>query len=224
MQPEPAPPAPRPDPQAVPPTPEPPAPPATAPAVPPVDYQQKFSESTRENQVLGAKNKHLEQRIGELTNEPTESELRAAFPDWDLMSPTEQSANKRALVADRKANRALEIAQGIQAQKEFDTSIEMAITSHSDLKGREQAFREFVSKPTRRGVPMDDLVKAFLYEAGVTTAPSPTPPAPGLEPGSGGPKQTEKPKTLSGDELANLRKTNYPAYLEYIKTHPIEIE
>lgn len=70
---------------------------------------------------------------------------------------------------------------------------------------------------------MDVLVNSFLQTQGTAPAPTVTP-KPGLESGNGGPRTPEKPKNLSGDELAALRKTDQKAYEQYLKTHDITID
>ena len=55
--------------------------------------------------------------------------------------------------------------------------------------------------------------------------PNPNPaPTPGLEPGNGGPRTPDRPKLLTAEELATLRKTDERGYVAYVKAHPDAIE
>jgi hypothetical protein len=202
--------------------PNPPAPPAAE----PIDYEKKFAESTKENQILAARLADAERNRKELTNEPTDSELQAAFPEWELMTDTEKRLARETFSAKRIATSLQQKEQEREAKSAWNTDLELTIAKNPSLQGKEQAFKDFANKPTHRGAPLATLVSAFLFESSSapSPAPSPTPSAPGLEPGNGGPRAPEKPKVLSGEELANLRKADQRAYLEYIKTHDIPVE
>ncbi len=184
----------------------------------------KFGASTTENQVLAARLKAEEDARKELTKEPTDSELRTAFPDWDLYDDIQKGLARRTYGAERGSANASRIAQQLQEERAWSTSIELRISSDQTLQGKEQAFRDYAMKPQHKGISMEVLVPAFLQLQGAA-APAPiTTPKPGLETGNGGPRTPEKPKTLSSEELNALRTSNYPAWEQYIKTHDIQIE
>lgn len=183
------------------------------------DYKTKFAESTRENQILNAKLQGYESRR-ELTNEPTEAELRAAFPSFDFMTETEKDLAKGQLRTQKKADAAYAAEQKREADAKWNNQLEIAITSNPSLQGRESEFKEYASKPSHRGAPTDVLVDAFLHRS--TTQPKPkSDPKPELESGSGGPKEPAK-KKISLEEAAVIRKTDYKRYLELVKTGQIE--
>ena len=199
-----------------------PAQPPVEPTVPPVDYEKKFSESARENQLLRERIAAEEKARQESTKEPTDSDLRTAFPSWELMSDTEKELARRTVRAERIGGNAAQLAQDIQAERSWNTSIELAIASNNALQGKEHAFRQFASKPQYKGVPMELLVDAFNSKNG---APAPvTPPKPGLEPGNSGPRTPDKPNVLTPEQLAQLRKTDEKAYVAYVKTHDVELD
>jgi len=186
-------------------------------------WKQKFSDSSREAQLLAEAERVRQAAQQEQTKEPTDSELRTAFPLWEAMSDTEKELARRTLGAERAAGNASRLSQAIQDERAWNTSIELVITSDPALQGKEQAFRQFASKPQYKNVPMDVLVGAFLQKNGSAPAPTTTP-KPGLEPGSGGPRQAPKPTSLTADQLAALRTSDYKAYVEYITKHPIDLE
>ncbi len=166
---------------------------------PAIDYEKKFKESSKENQVLAAKLAAEEKARQELTKEPTDSELRTAFPEWEQMSETEKTLARRTLNSERVSQSALATASKFQQEREWATSLELAATDPA-LQGKEDAFKKYASKPQYRNVPTDVLVSAFLGT--LTPASRPTP-APALLAGNGGPRETPKPKTITADELTS---------------------
>lgn len=187
------------------------------------EAKAKFAASTTENQNLTARLAAEEAARQELTKEPTEPELRTAFPLWDSMSDTEKGLARELFTTKRLAGKAVQSAQEEQATRSWNTSIELAITSNTALQGKEQAFRAYASRPQYRNVPMDVLTNSFLQTQGSAPAPRVTP-KPGLETGNGGPKDAPKPKGLSSAELGALRTSDPKAYQDYLKTHEITLE
>jgi hypothetical protein len=186
-------------------------------------WKQKFADSSREAQMLLEAQKQREKAEQELTKEPTDSEFRTAFPSWDLFDETQKELARRTYGAERNAANATRTAQELKDERAWNTSIELVTSSDPALQGKEQAFKQFASKPQYKNVPMDVLVAAFLQKQGPSTEPRPTP-KPGLEPGSGGPRTPEKPKSLSAEQLATLRASDPRAYQDYLKTHTLELE
>lgn len=197
--------------------------PIVPPTVPVIDYEKKFSESARENQLLRERIAVEERARQESTKEPTDSDLRTAFPEWDVMSDTEKRLATRSLRAERIGGNAALQVQQIQAERSWNTSIELEIASNNALQGKEQAFRQYANRPQYKNVPMDILVGAFLQSQGSAPAPITTP-RPGLETSSGGPKETPKPTGLTMEELRSLRMSSPKEYEKYIRTHDIQID
>src|ERR1019366_5662873 len=101
-----------------------PAQPIVEPTVPAVDYEKKFAESTRENLLLRERIAAEDKAQQELTKEPTDSDLRTAFPECDLMSDTEKRLATRTLRAERIGGQAAQQVQEIKADRSWNTSIE----------------------------------------------------------------------------------------------------
>lgn len=196
----------------------PPVDPNTPPADPPIDYEKKFSESTRENQILQARLTEAEKARKELTNEPTDSELQAAFPEWEYMSEPERRSARFSFEASRTARQLAAEREAEKSETRWKSDIEAAIIANPDLEGKEREFAEYANKPTHKGAPMQTLVEAFLYKSGKSPAPAPRP---GLEPGNGGPKVPEKPKLLTPEDLKTLRENDPDAYRTYVATHDL---
>jgi hypothetical protein len=194
--------------------------PVAATSEPEIDYKAKFAESTREAQILAERLKALEQNPRkELTNEPTDSDLQTAFPEWDVMTDTERRIARRTFAAERIATSLHQKDQDREAQSRWNTDLELHIAANPSLQGKEAAFKEYANKPTHRGAPLGVLADAFLHRStSVTTTPKPTP-QPGLEPGNGGPRGPEKAKTISPEDLKVLRETDPAAHRQYVMTH-----
>ena len=64
-------------------------------------YKKKFSASSRENQKIAAKNRVINKALADAEDvpEPTEEELLAEFPDWDIMSDVEKSLAKETVIS-----------------------------------------------------------------------------------------------------------------------------
>lgn len=183
-------------------------------------WKNKSTEQAKENIVLNGKLKQHESRR-ELTNQPTETELKAAFPTWDFMTETEKDIAKRQLISERKADAALAAQQKQEEDRKWNNQLEIAITSNPDLQGKELKFKEFASKPSHRGAPIDVLVDAFLHKAGSVAKPK-SKPATVLQPGSGGPKESVKPKKVSIEDARVIRQTDNKRFMELLNAGLIE--
>jgi hypothetical protein len=207
----------------VPPTDPNPADPALAETPEPeIDYKTKFAESTREAQILAAQlEAERAKNARRDASAPSDTELQTEYPEWEYMSDTEKKLARQSFTATKTATALLQDKQEREEQARWNTELELAIAKEPALLGKEQGFKEFASKPTHRGAPLDVLVDAFLHKSGAVPPKTPTPSAPGLESGQGGPREPLKPKGTSAEDLKNLRENDYPAYLEYIKKHEI---
>ena len=195
------------------------------------DYRKKFAESTREAQILAGKNRKLNEAIekaGEV-EPPTEEELTKEYPEWEDMSDFERKMATENLMNRKRFEAITEATKGF---KDMDAWVEkvdkfmddpMTLTTYPGLEGKEDLFKLFVTKPTRRGVDFEDLVSAFMY-----SEDSKPKRAKGkmFEVGTGGDNNKPKPKTdkITVEESINLRKTDYKKYLQYVKEGKIDLE
>lgn len=178
------------------------------------DYKTLYENSTREAMIWRAKaNQNIDRQKGN-TNTLTEAEMRQEFPDWEDLSDGEKHSRVIAYEAKTTAKR-LEAEREVEkAERNRQTSIEMAIASKPDLQGREQAFREYAAHATRRDAPLDILIDAFLFKADPT--PTRTNSNPGLEPGNGGSRETARPKRWTVEQVSVLQKTDPRKYRELL--------
>jgi len=193
---------------------------------PKVDYRKKFTESTRENQILQAKLNTAEEKLGKVAEDeiPAEKELKNLYSDWDMMSDLEQKLAEKSLILERRLRKMEQSFGGMKEEKEWEGQLDnflekvKILDTYPELEGREKEFREFAKKPTHKGVSLDVLAKAFLFEEEGETPPVRKGPV--LEPGSGGLKEVLKPKKMTPEELSILRKTDFKKYKEIITKHP----
>lgn len=194
------------------------------------DYKKKFVESSREAQVLHARNKQINEAIDIAAQlpEPTEEELQKEYSEWDLMSDTEKRLAKDSLISTRRFRIIHEEAQKSKQGDVWNGKVDEFVTdpktlvSHPELEGRVEEFKLFASKPTRRGVDFDDLVNAFLFEATKTVKKSNK--GAMFEQGSGGEaKPPAKTGKLSVDEGRRLMQTDYAKFKQMLREGKIEM-
>lgn len=189
--------------------------------------EERYKESTRESQVLFAKQKKFNETVEKASQlpEPTEGELRDAYQTWDDMTETEKMLAKDNLINKRKFEMVhqatLEGKKIEEWAEKVDSFITTDATKFPKLAGKEEAFKSFCLKPTRRGLELEDLVKLYLYDL-----PEPTQGHKGslLQTGTGGNAAKPKPDTIGADEAALLRKTDHKKYQKYIREGKIKID
>jgi hypothetical protein len=197
------------------------------------DYKEKFINSTKEAQILHAKNKKITEALKEAKEvpEPTEKELKKEYSDWDVMGDFEKKMAKDAMKNSRRFNSLDKVTQEFTAIEEWNVTVDefMAdpanIAKNPLLEGKEAEFVAFVSKPTRRGVDFEDLTKAFLFDITVDEDGKKLPKKKGamLPTGSGGDK-TNKPKSdkLTVEQGRKLRMQDYGKWKKYLMANKIE--
>jgi hypothetical protein len=143
------------------------------------DYKKKFVESTREAQVLHAKNKQLVTAVDEASLiEVTEEDLAKEYADWDLMTDTEKRLAKESLLSTRRFNIIHAESNKFKDVEVWNEKVNVfaddpkTLVDHPKLEGKLDEFKLFASKPTRRGVDFEDLIPAFLYNE-TTKKPAP---------------------------------------------------
>jgi hypothetical protein len=196
-----------------------------------IDYKKKFVESSKESLILHAKNKKISEALerATLVKEPTEEELRKEYTDWDVMGEFEKKMAKDSLINSRRFSVISEIAEenkNLEAwQSKVDGFIDdpAILNKYPELDGREDEFRLFATKPTRKGVDFEDLVSAFLYSLDREVKPSKKKQM--FEEGSAGPNNS-KPKSdkISMEEGRQLRNSDYKKWSELVKKGMIEME
>jgi hypothetical protein len=192
------------------------------------DYKKRYIESTREAQILAAKNRKLSEAFDEAgqVTEPTEEELKQEYADWEEMSESQRKLARKTLISDRRfsaINKVTQEFKDIDAwQSKVKTFIEdpKTLIDNPLLEGKVEEFQAFASKPTRRGVDFEDIVSAFLYEDSRSKTKHK---GKMMETGSGGAKEKQKkPGMLSVEEGRKLRTSNYSKWTELLRAGKIE--
>lgn len=197
-----------------------------------VDYKEKFIASSVEGNILYTKNKQIADAIAKASEvaEPTEEEMIALYPDWEVMSDFERKMAKK----DEKNTRKLDaIEEATRDFKDIDAWTKkvddfladpQTFIDSPELEGKEEEFRIFSTKPTRRGIDFEDLVASFSYMTGKEVKPK----AKGSMFPTGSPGINERPQPKSDKitivEARRLRVTDYKKYLQYVRESKIELE
>lgn len=197
------------------------------------DAKKKFSSSSREAQVLGLREKELAkaQEEADALPEPTDDEMKALYPNWDEIDQlTKDLAKDRVLNKKKqeiiaKARGAMKDRQSWEDKVDQYVGNPQTLIDHPELEGKQDEFREFASKPTRRGLEFDDLILAFRGEL-ASRPPSPNRGKQMFEPGGSRAPTPPAPKDdkLSPAEGEALRKTDYKKYVAMLKAGKIRNE
>ena len=195
------------------------------------EYKKKFVESTREAQVLQARNKKVFETLDKIeeTPEPTEEELAKEFNDWDVMTEFEKRIAKNDIWNGRKFKELGKMRGEFKDLEEWQGKVDSFVEDpntfikNPKLDGKQDEFKLFCSKPSRRGLDFEDLVPAFLYEEGEKKVEHK---GKMFESGQGGSKEPIKPKSdkISIEEARTLRKSDYGKYTEYLRAGKIELD
>jgi hypothetical protein len=198
----------------------------------PVDYKKKFIENQRENIALHSQKK-IDREAYDRANSlqpSTDEEMAIKYPDWDVLSETEKLVRKDLDLNNRRYKILYEASQAGKDIQEWSDKVDKyaadpkTLVNHPDLEGRVDDFKIFVSKPSRRGADLDDLVSAFLFEIDKIESSKPKNKGAMFETGSGGAKEKEKLNDgkISIDEARRLRTTDYKKYKELLKAGKID--
>lgn len=190
------------------------------------DYKKKFGESTRQNQIVASQFNELKKTLGDITKQeiPTDDEMARIVPDWEYLSDSEKNREKKFIVLERRQNHMLKTMHNIASETENASKLDKFIATVPQLKGKENEFYEFATKPKNKGATMEVLLNAFLYDVKETKpvdTPKPpteeTPPSLERSTPSGGEKPSSGKKEYSDEELATLRTKDPKKYHELIR-------
>ncbi len=205
---------------------------APAPVVTPeeqeeTDWKSRYTGSTREAQVLASRNKKLLDSIEKAKGlpTPTDEEMREEYGDnWDLMDDIQRKTAKNATLSSKRFSVLEEVAaeskktdEWVEKAKNFVAEPQVLI-KYPQLAGKETEFVQFCSLPTRVGVELDDLVRAFSFDIKQEVPKRKTL----FESGGGG--QPPAPKELTVDEIAFLRTHDSKKYKQLLASGKIKIE
>jgi hypothetical protein len=189
--------------------------------------KDKFVASQRESILNAARVEVANERINQLTktDTPTDEAMRQLYPRWDEMDDFTKGVLVRQEATAMQQASILAKQQEIDARQKLDDELDNVIENTPKLQGKESDFKRFARSPKNRGIAAETLAKAFLFDAeddAPATPPSTPAPTEALPAGSGGPRDDLKPKKISLEEAAQIRKTDYKRYMELVKNKQIE--
>lgn len=196
------------------------------------DYQDKFKNSAREALILHARNKQLQESIekastiSEVTHDEVIEYAKSrnidieSLEDYQLaMIKDTIMANKRFAIIQQTSEENKKIDQWADKVDTF-VSDERNLEQYPEIAGQENEFREFCMKPSRRGLEMDILAKAFLFDVDKVPAKKRSL----LLSGGNGGSSAPKPKPMTADDAKLLRTTNPRKYNQLVKEGKIKFD
>jgi len=197
-----------------------------------VDYKKKFIESTREAQILHAKNKKINDAFEEAQKIPTpdDEQMQKEYVDWDLMSEFEKKMAKDSYISRVRFESLSKVTAEFKDLEVWQERVEnfigdpKTLINKPELEGKQEEFRLFANKPSRRGVDFDTLVSSFLWDENKAMSSKPKNKGSMFETGTGGPNDNPQPKPdkISIEEARVLRQSDYGKWKEYLKAGKIE--
>jgi len=185
---------------------------------PKVDYETKFKESTKEAMIMKAKLDEIEAE----KNKPVEINdeyMKANYPDWEDMTVTEQRLARRTEEQDQKIKELTNKTNEYNNDKKWRDQIDSLVDdvefteTYPKMKGKTEEFKKFCSKPTRKGVDMDILASAFLFEVKDTPKELKTL----FKETKGSSAKTAPKAKLTTDEQKALRKGSNSKFMDLLK-------
>ena len=189
--------------------------------------RKKASASAREAQVLHSRTKKYDEAVeeAEKVEPPTNKDMEERYgkDEWEDMSEGNKQMARDAFVANKRFEIMSKASKEGRDIDKWNTEVDKFITDpkvlikHPELEGKAEEFKEFATKPTRRGLDFDDLVLAFNGELALN--PPKKNKGAMFEKGVGGDKKN-KPKPndgmLSAQQGRALMKTDYKKYKELL--------
>lgn len=199
--------------------------------VPSPDYKEKFSNSSRENQKIYAKNRKINEAVAKAAGitEVDQAELQAEYPDWDVMSETEQKLAKDNFINKKRFEL---VAQATEEAKKIEKWSEdvaayiqdpKVLAFNPKLEGKEKEFIEYANQLENHSIPFKVLTSAFLHD--MENQKPAKQKGKMMETGTGGPNT--KPKLSGGkitvEQAAILMKNDYKKYKELLIAGKIDM-
>jgi hypothetical protein len=151
---------------------KPPVEPVIEPVVTPepevVDYKKKYTESQKEALILKRK-LELEEEAKNKKIEVTPDYMKTLYPDWEDMTANEQLALQKSEELKQEVQELKNNANKFNNDREWNEKVEVFITDElpdlfPKIVGREEDFKRFATRPTRKGMPLDDIAKIFMVD------------------------------------------------------------
>ena len=183
-----------------------------------VDYKEKFSESTRENQRILGESKLKSERIRELESKlesepPSDKELAEKHPDWEYKDDEEKASIRREEAREKRLRQ-------LEEKAAWDEDYSKVLKKYPDLAKYGEEFKEEAYKHPK-SVDLETIAKSFLFGKTPEPAPEPEYPKPGLEKPTGGTGQAPSIGMTLGD-ITRLRETDERRYIKLVREGKIK--
>jgi len=191
------------------------------PETPKVDWETKAKESAKEALVLKAQIDKIEEEKTKKV-EITEDFLKEKYPDWEDMTLGEQKAIKKTEELAQELQEIKNNTNQFNNDRKWQENVETYINEEvpdlfPKIVGREEEFKRFATRPSRKGLPMDDLAKIFLFENPATEKKR------SLFHASGGEAPPAK-EGMTPEEAAELMRTRPGEYVRLIRAKKLNIK
>jgi type IV secretory pathway VirB10-like protein len=190
------------------------------------DWKARYAGSTREAQVLAAKNRQITEAVSSAAQiEISDAEMRSLYNEWEMMDEVQKKmakenalASKRFQLIQEKVEETKKVDEWVDKVKQFSTD-PVTLSKYSALEGHETEFAQYAMVPSRLNQDMDDLARSFLYNLKPAEKKRKTL----FQTGGGGP-EAPKPKELSVTEIKFIRENQPKEYERLLKLKKIKIE
>jgi hypothetical protein len=193
-----------------------------------IDYKQRFVDTQKEGKLLYDQNQDIMTALTAEVPEPTELELKQEATrkglEFEMMTATEQILFKDSIYNQKKVA-VIDRVRELKTKREtWSSEIDTFLADESvatRLKGREDAFKVYATKPTKIGYPSkEDLLTLFLAEELPKTLEKKGSSLP-FTVGTGG-AAAEKPKKLGVEASMKLKTQDQKKWQDMIAAGAID--
>ena len=196
--------------------------------------KKKAKASAQEAQILHSRTKKYDEAVleAEGITEPTDEEMQKEYgkDEWEEMTLGQQRMAKKSWVSDKRFEIMARVSKEGKEVQEWVEKVDKfledpkTLNKYPVLEGKEEDFKIFSRKDTRRGLDFEDLMLAFVGD--LSNNPPKKNKGSMFEKGSAGRKETPKPNDgkLTVQQGKTLRETNYKKWKEMLKAGKISNE
>jgi hypothetical protein len=191
-----------------------------------VDYKERYRGSTREAMVLTERNKFYKEAVAKAESlpKPTEEDLVKELGEDEvaLMDDKQKQiaidslwVKKKYEIIQEAVKKDEEVEKWIDGLRNFVKDPQI-LNKYPELEGNEEEFVKFAAMPTRIGLDTESLVKIFLFDN------KPKPKNKTILLTKSTREGEQKPKKISVEEAAKIRRRDPRLYARLIKENKID--
>jgi len=195
-------------------------------------WKEKFGHSTREAQLIAERERVANQKLEELTKpkEITDEVMKEKYPDWDNYDDAVKATLKNQIKLEQEVTNLKQSQSEYLNERKWENQVKSFLDENEEteiysIKDKD-AFRKFCNRADRKGMNLDILAKAYLFEAKDEDKPAPKKGSM-LENGSGqgaSKKHTTDKKEYTAEDAKRLRENNPKEYERLIKSGALDIK